>query len=98
VEILWDARVDATSAALYVCKVSRTVGFALDAAPADRMLPAQADRASVFDNSVERASRERAVSGISLKRSHKIDYALRTESNFRKRLTWSSSHPFERWR
>jgi hypothetical protein len=31
VEILWDARVDATSAARYVCKVSRTVGFALDA-------------------------------------------------------------------
>ena len=27
---------------------------------------------SVFDNSVERASRERTISGISLKRSHKI--------------------------
>ena len=28
----------------------------------------------IFDNSVERASRERADSGISPKRSHKIDH------------------------
>jgi hypothetical protein len=74
VEILWDARVDATCAARYGCKVSRTVGFTLDVGPADRIRAAQADRGSVFDNSVERASRERADSGISLKRSHKIGH------------------------
>jgi len=35
------------------------------------MRAAQADCGSVFDNQVERASRERADSGISPKRSHK---------------------------
>ena len=38
------------------------------------MRAAQADRGSVFDNSVERASRERTDSGISSRRSHKIDH------------------------
>jgi hypothetical protein len=75
VEILWDVCVDATRAARYGCKVSRTAGFALDVTPADRIRPAQADCDSVFDNSVERASRERADSGISLKRSHKFGHA-----------------------
>jgi hypothetical protein len=63
VEILWDVLVDGIFAALYVCKVSRTVGFALVAAPADRRRAAQAEGDSVFDNSVERASRERAEFG-----------------------------------
>ena len=43
---------------------------------ADRIRTAQADRDSVFDNSVERASRERADSGISLKRSHKMGHGI----------------------
>ena len=43
---------------------------------ADRIRTAQADRDSVFDNSVERASRERADSGISLKRSHKMGHSV----------------------
>src|ERR1700685_260742 len=47
------------------------------------MRAAQADRASVFDNSVERASRERTDSGISSRRSHKIDHCgLRLSSLF----------------
>jgi len=70
VEILWDALIDGFSAARYVCKVSRTAGFA-HANPPDRIRPAQAVGDSVFDNQVERASRERADSGISPKRSHK---------------------------
>ena len=40
------------------------------------MRAAQADRDSVFENSVERASRERTISGISLKRSHKIGHSV----------------------
>ncbi len=43
----------------------------------DWIRAAQADkRYSVFDNSVERASRERTDSGISLKRSHKIGHSV----------------------
>ena len=37
---------------------------------------AQAESDSVFDNSVERASRERTDSGISPKRSHKMDHGI----------------------
>src|ERR1700686_4455967 len=33
VEILWDARIDRVLRELYVCRVSRTAGFALAASP-----------------------------------------------------------------
>src|SRR5215472_9885115 len=48
---------------------------------------------SVFDNLVERASRERTISGASLKRSHKMGHGNFQFENF----TWSPAHPFERW-
>ena len=40
------------------------------------MRAAQADRGSVFENLVERASRERTISGASLKRSHKMGHPV----------------------
>jgi hypothetical protein len=40
------------------------------------MRAAQADRGSVFDNQVERASRERTDSGISPRRSHKMGHSF----------------------
>lgn len=82
VEILWDARVDAIGAARYGCN-----GFedsrirTLWVRPhkrvrTDRIRAAPADGVSVFDNTVERASRERTDSGISPERSHKIGHCV----------------------
>jgi hypothetical protein len=59
-----------------VVTVSRTVGLALVWVRTDRIRAAQAECDSVFDNSVERASRERTDSGISPKRSHKIGHCV----------------------
>jgi hypothetical protein len=75
VEILWEARVDRDLRATYGYKVSRTAGSALVVVPDwTEFAPLRRNAIRFFENSVERASRERTDSGISPKRSHKIGH------------------------
>ena len=60
-------------------------------------LSAQAESDLVFDNLVERASRERTDSGASPKRSHKMGHGSQAKEDCRERFSWSPAHPFERW-
>jgi hypothetical protein len=78
-------------AAQYVGRVSRTVRFLFESARTE-FAPLRRNADSVFENLVERASRERADSGASPKRSHKMGHGI-----FARGFTWSPAHRFERW-
>jgi hypothetical protein len=91
VEILWDAAIDSAFRRAVWLKGFEDGQIRIESDRTE-FAPLRRNAISVFDNLVERASRERADSGASPKRSHKMGYGV-----FARELTWSPAHPFERW-